>query len=384
MKIGMISMQPHYNYGGILQCWALQHTLQKLGHKPDLIHIRAKSNLSKNQKSRIPLSSFKNFIKRYLLGHKEINWQLPWHPEYRFGHQYYLDADFVDTNIKHTANIYNDRQLYKALKHGDYDAFVVGSDQVWREIYVPNIFHNFLDFLDPDDSRLRISYAASFGTSDNYISKESLPRCIELLQKFDAVSVREVQGVDIVRKDFHRSQVEAVLDPTLLVNREVYESLISPKDRNPNNKLLAYILDDNDEKKLILNDVSAELGLNPNTISADDIVNHKTISQWLAMFADAEFVVTDSFHGMVFSIIFQKPFIVIPNLGRGADRFTSLLGQLNLTGRMIIDLESFLTNKETLLQMPGYASINETLTSLKERSIRFLKESLDLSAHSSS
>ena len=384
MKIGMISMQPHYNYGGILQCWALQHTLQKLGHKPDLIQLRGKSNLSKFQKSRIPLNSFKNFIKRYLLGHKEINWQLPWHPEYRFGNQYYLDADFVDTNIKHTANIYNDRQLYKALKHEDYDAFVVGSDQVWREIYVPNIFHNFLDFLHPDDPRPRISYAASFGTSENYISKESLPRCIELLKLFDAVSVREVQGVDIVRKDFHRSQVEAVLDPTLLGNREVYESLISPKDRNPNNKLLAYILDSIDEKEKILGEVSVSLELEPIVVSSDDVANAKTISQWLAMFTDAEFVVTDSFHGMVFSIMFQKPFIVIPNLGRGADRFSSLLGQLNLTERMIGDLESFLTNKETLLQKPDYTSINETLTSLKERSIRFLKNSLDLSAHSSS
>lgn len=383
MKIGMISMQPHYNYGGILQCWALQHTLQKLGHKPELIQLRAKSNLSKNQKSRIPLSSIKNFIKRYLLGHKEINWQLPWHPEYRFGHQYYLDVDFIDTNIKHTTNIYNDCQLYKALKHGNYDAFVVGSDQVWREIYVPNILHNFFDFLDSDDPRPRISYAASFGTSDNYISEEALPQCIELLQKFDAVSVREVQGVDIIRNNFHRQQVEAVLDPTLLVDKFVYESLISSKDHNTDNKLLAYILDPSKEKSDILNEVSTSLGMSPTVISADDVDNQKTISQWLAMFADAEFVVTDSFHGMVFSIIFQKPFIVIPNLGRGADRFTSLLGQLNLTGRMIIDLASFITNKETLLQMPDYASINETLNSLKERSIRFLKDSLDLSAHPS-
>lgn len=379
----MISMKPHYNYGGILQCWALQHTLHKLGHQPELIHIRDKFNLSKDEKFRIPLSSIKNFIKRYLFGHKEINWQLPWHPEYRFGHQYYLDTDFVDTHIKHTSNIYNDRQLYKVLKHENYDAFVVGSDQVWREIYVPNIFHNFLDFLAPEDHRPRISYAASFGTSEDYISVESLPRCIELLQKFDTVSVREVQGVDIVRNTFHRQQVEAVLDPTLLVNREVYESCISPKDRNPNNKLLAYILDSNDEKEKILGEVSVSLELEPIVVSSDDVANAKTISQWLAMFADAEFVVTDSFHGMVFSIIFQKPFIVIPNLGRGVDRFTSLLGQLNLTGRMIGDLESFHTNKETLLHKPDYASINETLTSLKERSIRFLKESLDLSSHSS-
>ena len=376
-------MKPHYNYGGILQCWALQRTLKSMGYIPELIHIRDKAIIDRKRKLKIPLSSIKNFIKRYFLGQKDINWQFPWHPEYRFGHQYYLDADFVDTNIIHTANIYNDRQLYKALKHGNYDAFVVGSDQVWREIYVPNIFHNFLDFLDPDDPRPRISYAASFGTSENYISKESLPRCIELLKLFDAVSVREVQGVDIVRNVFHRQQVEAVLDPTLLVNREVYESLISPKDRNPNNKLLAYILDSNDEKEKILGEVSVSLELEPNVVSSDDVANAKTISQWLAMFADAEFVVTDSFHGMVFSIMFQKPFIVIPNLGRGADRFTSLLGQLNLTERMIEDLESFLTNKETLLQKPDYASINETLTSLKERSIRFLKESLDLSSHSS-
>lgn len=103
MKIGLLTLHPHFNYGGILQCWALQYKLKELGHNIQLIHIRDKSRLTTQEKLRAPLSSLKNFIKRYLLDDENIVWQLPWHPEYRWGRQYYLDPDFIKSHINATS-----------------------------------------------------------------------------------------------------------------------------------------------------------------------------------------------------------------------------------------------------------------------------------------
>lgn len=101
-----------------------------------------------------------------------------------------------------------------------------------------------------------------------------------------------------------------------------------------------------------------------------------TIAQWLATFANADFVVTDSFHGCVFSIIFEKPFIAIGNIERGLDRFTSLLGSLGWGNRLINSLDEFNDKRNTLLSSIDYESVNVQLDEQRRHSLSFLTNAL--------
>ena len=100
------------------------------------------------------------------------------------------------------------------------------------------------------------------------------------------------------------------------------------------------------------------------------------MSQWLANFADADFVVTDSFHGCVFSIIFGKPFIAIGNAERGLGRFQSLLGELGLNDRLITGLSDYQTRNDKLLATLNYEPVRARIDKLRQSSLQFLTDSL--------
>lgn len=376
MKIGILTQPLHYNYGGIIQNWALQQVLLRLGHRPEMIFLTINGRPGWKMVAMRTLSLAKCLIRKYLLNRRDRYIHSPLDPRYNSAINYYADDGFVK-RIHKTKVLGCDANLAKLSRRRGYEAFIVGSDQVWREEYSPRILAYFLDFLPDSDGRRRIAYAASFGKDRDYISPEKMPECRRLVGRFHAVSVREAEGVDIVRRDFGRGQVEKVLDPTLLLSAADYSQLISPGDRRRSPYIASYILDRDDDKAAVLAQVAADKSL---PVSEIDIEvrpeGMHTVSQWLANFADADFVVTDSFHGCVFSIIFGKPFIAIGNADRGLGRFLSLLGELGLMDRLITTMHDFRDRRATLMSSPDYATVNGRLALLRQSSLKFLTDAL--------
>lgn len=377
MKIGILTQPLHLNYGGIIQNWALQQVLIGMGHRPEMIF------LSRGRHSRGGLlvmrcvSFVKSMVKRYLCGCKNVYLNSVFSPQYNPTVPLYADANFVRHIHKTRPLGTDDMDIGKYVASKGYDAFIIGSDQVWREEYSPSIFSFFLDFLSKTDNRLRIAYAASFGKAENYISGEKMPLCRDLLHRFDAVSVREYEGLRILERDFNYENGMKVLDPTLLLIADDYRKLIKRKDYVKKKHVASYILDSSMDKDAILTEVGLQLELPVKRFSGKSHGKKMlTVSQWLAEFESAGFVVTDSFHGCVFSIIFQKPFVAIANKERGIDRFLSLLHDTKLEKRLVYSMEEFMERKGELLVAPNYIEVEKRLALLRAMSLKFLSNAL--------
>ena len=365
MRIGILTLTPHANYGGILQAYALQTVLERMGHKVEVIDV-----LYTVPDWKMFLRYTKRIILKYLLGKRNtiVFVEKESKRELAVVSQYTLQ--FVNRYI-HIRTY----KKYTDIRESDYDAIVVGSDQVWRPGYFSgNIKHAFLDFAKDWKNIKRIAYAASFGTDKWLFMKRQERVCGQLLQLFDAVSVRETSAVKICEE--HWGVIPTpVLDPTLLLPKEVYEQLVqgagTPKSPGT---LLCYVLDENEEKKSIIQEIANQRHLVPFRVNSR-YEDHSAplqeriqppVEQWLRGFMDAEFVVTDSFHGCVFSIIFNKPFFVIGNSGRGMARFNTLITQFGL--------EKNIRSDDVFIQMVNdWDVINQKRDELRVHSLGFLK-----------
>lgn len=338
MRIGILTLPLHTNYGGILQAYALQTVLERMGHEVCLIEKRRRP--LKLPLWKAPLSYGKRIVKN-LTGHPfPIFYEQKINRETQIIRQ---NTDkFISKYIKR--KIVND---YYDIQENDFDAIVVGSDQVWRPKYfgLNQIENAYLKFAEGWNIK-RIAYAASFGTDEWEYTPKQTEECGRLLRMFDVVSVREDSGVDLCKRYFG-VDAQHVLDPTMLLGKEDYIKLFTDAN-TPKSKgnLLCYILDETEEKKALIKRVADEKGLIPfNVKSQSDDVNsplseriQPPLEQWLRGFYDAEFVVTDSFHACVFSILFNKPFIVYGNVDRGLSRFKSLLTMFGLEDRIITNV----------------------------------------------
>lgn len=333
MKIGILTLPLHTNYGGILQAYALQTVLGRMGHEVSLIETHRKP--LKLPLWKAPLSYGKRILKN-ISGHpfpifyeQKVNRETPVVRQYT--------DKFIDKYIKR--RIVNN---YTDVHENDFDAIIVGSDQIWRPEYFPNIETAYLDFTEGWNIK-RVAYAASFGTDDWEYTPKQTKECRRLLQSFDAISVRENSGVDLCRNHFH-VQATHVLDPTMMLEPEDYIKLfeVAGTPKSPGT-LLNYILDETPEKTALIEKIAKDKGLVPFRVNSKvENINaplkeriQPPVEQWLRGFYDAEFVITDSFHACVFSILFNKPFFVIGNTARGMSRFTSLLSMFGLKNRLI-------------------------------------------------
>ena len=245
-----------------------------------------------------------------------------------------------------TSPIYSTRGLRADYARQRYDAYVVGSDQVWRPIYSPCQPDFFLGFLPGEARMRRVAYAASFGTDKWEFSPKLAARCRALAGKFDAVSVRESGGVGLCRAHLGVA-AEHVLDPTLLHGHEAYERLVGEAgEARSAGDFFCYVLDRSAETEALKRSVAAELGVTafevmprvPGAAPAGTPMADRVfppVTAWLRAFMDAEYVLTDSFHGSVFSILFHRPFVALGNAGRGQARFRSLLGLFGLEDRLV-------------------------------------------------
>lgn len=342
MKIAILTLPLHTNYGGILQAYALQTVLERMGHDVEILNtdiIRTRSNIV------MPLI----YVKRISLKALRMS-DVPIFLEKKLRH----DSPIIRQNTDEFINRHIRARYIKKLSSlipGEYDCIIAGSDQIWRRPYFCGMWHStmadaFLSFTDKWLNLIRVAYAASFGTNNlsEYDSKE-LRECKEAIEKFDSVSVREDDGVDLC-KDKFGVNADVVLDPTMLLDKEDYMSLIKQSSvTESSGDMLCYILDPNDAKKRIVDKIANRYGLLPFNIGAKvDSVNlppeeriQPSVEAWLRGFYDAKFIVTDSFHACAFSIIFEKPFIAVGNAVRGLSRFTSLLSRFGLINRLTTD-----------------------------------------------
>ena len=367
MRIGILTLPLHTNYGGILQAYALQTVLERMGHEAVVIDKQYTFKISFLKKC---FAYPKRAICKYILGDKRAI--IRWEKENNIVRQY--TQTFINKYIR--CYKVNDISL---LNKEDFDAIVVGSDQIWRPIYYPTIEHAYLDFASSWNIK-RIAYAPSFGVDTWEYSEEQAKNCKALVKKFDAVSVREENGVKLCKQYFDIDALH-VLDPTMLLDVNDYIELFKQK-QTPKSKgnLLNYVLDETDEIESLIKKVASMKKMVPfavnNPYEGDNTkpLNQRikpSVEAWLRGFYDADFVITDSFHACVFSIIFKKQFIVVGNRERGMARFESLLKMFGLEERLV-DKKVYINT----LQSIDYDKVYNHYVQLKEKSLHFLLENL--------
>ena len=370
MKIGILTLPLNTNYGGILQAYALQTVLERLGHEAYLIEMR-------RRKLRMPIwkAPFA-YAKRIFRNIRGQRWPIFYEQKLN------VEMPIIRQHTDKFISKYLKRKVYgnfSDIKETDYDAIIVGSDQIFRAAFLhKDIVHSYLDFAVGWNIK-RIAYAASFGTKEWEYSKKQTIECGKLIKLFNAVSVREASGIILCSKYFG-IKAEHVLDPTLLLDRvdyvELFKATNTPRSQG---NLLCYILDKTIEKNCIIDEIAKGLNLIPfNVKSESDLVSDLLVKriqppmeQWLRGFYDAEYVVTDSFHACVFSILFKKPFIVIANERRGLARIMSLLTVFGLEDRLVLQGKHGVN-----LSGIDYDKVYQKLQVLREESRCFLKVNL--------
>lgn len=373
MKIAILTQPLKTNYGGILQAYALQTVLQRMGHKVTVINRRYYCGGGTKLTVVNMLLRFGSFVKtlirKYVLNKKGYILMNPLSPYY---HSKITELDplpFVKKYICLSPDIRTSEKLNKYFKRQKFDMYVVGSDQVWRPCYSPCITDYFLKEVPPMSKVKRIAYAASFGTDIWEFSPEDTEICSSLLKHFDAISVREKSGVSLCKEYFGVNAIH-LLDPTMLLDVDDYLSLVKKTkvSQSPGNAF-CYILDENSEITKIISAIKTE-GYVPFYAGLDPITSGLSVEQWLKSFSDAELVITDSFHACVFSLIFEKPFVVIKNQTRGISRLESLLHCFGLEVCLVDSYENY---EEKKAQMPRSVSVKDKLKEKREESWDFFR-----------
>lgn len=330
-KVGLLNFHFANNYGAVLVAYSLKKTVESLGYRTEIINYVAQKAFG--------VGAFLHFRGKYLA---------PMSKEYT--QKMALQADC-----------------------NKWDYIIVGSDQVWR-MFKTDIY--MLSWASGSCSL--ISYAASFG-HDAYDGSLSRSMAYTLLKRFDAISVRENSGVDICKNDFSINAVQ-VLDPTFLLSPSEYDEIIQgEKVRLPK---VPYICG------VFLSAKAKEFHSNKSYMKSlrekypiidpirDESGKMRPVAEWLALIKNATYVITNSFHGAVFSIFFNKQFIPVMHEGfNGNARIPSLLSMFGIdTSRIVSSLDDITI--ESFEKKIDYEEVNHRLVELKKRSLNFLKNSL--------
>lgn len=317
MKIAILTLPFNFNYGGLLQAYALQEVLKNMGHEVVFLNRRKNRN-----------STFKHTLVK-----------LKW---------WFADNIPLLLNNKNLSNLttfkknridsilsasFSSEQLAYQCKKEKIEAVIVGSDQIWRYTATPDAEDAFLKFV-PQGIK-KIAYAPSFGTDQWEYPEEITAKLASLAKEISRISVRESSGIELCSNYLGVDAINLV-DPTLLLTCNNYISVLS--DNNKANEIsgaFAYVLDQTANKKDLVKSCAEHLG-ETNVYYIQDLSDN-SVYQWINAFKSAKCIITDSFHGTVFSIIFNKPFVVIANNKRGRARFDSILSLLGLKDRLIDD-----------------------------------------------
>ncbi|MDK2897350.1 MAG: hypothetical protein PWP04_1470 [Candidatus Atribacteria bacterium] len=377
-KVAIVTLIGYYNYGNRLQNYATQEVIKDLGYEVQTIIYYKRVEARKealNVAIKRKMTSFLNKTNKqryYTLKNKLIH-ILYKDLIYKRRRAFKL---FTQTNISETDIIYDD-YIFNNLAE-DYDFFVTGSDQVWH----PFIGDKPLYFLTFAPKGKRIAYAPSFGVAE-------LPEsCLEDYKKYISeipyLSVREQSGADIIKKLTGREAI-VLVDPTLMLTKEKWMSISKPAVHKPSRRyLLTYFLGElsNDAKKLIKT-IAAHRNL--EVVQLATFKDKKRFTADPAEFIDyvnsSDIVLTDSFHGTLFSILFEKPFIVFNRIGIGpsiVSRIETLLSKFKLESRRWQSMKG--KNMDDLMNdlfEIDFSHVPSILEAERKKALGFLKMALN-------
>lgn len=369
MRVAILTQPLRLNYGGILQAYALQTVLTMMGHEVKVIYTSPYRNISLFLRF---YHVIRHIVGKYIL----CKYDGPLFEDRAYNKRYKRLSMNIQPFIEERIHKYISLNGMTIDKESDFDAIVVGSDQVWRPCYVESLETYFLDFAE-NWAVKRIAYAASFGVDKWEFTQKQTYRCQHLLKLFNAISVRESSGIELCEKYFCVDAL-LVLDPTMMLTRKNYIDLIAKKDIDSGSfSMFTYILDENPEKKKLFLYVEQKLKLINKILEGDPYRGHRdnnpSVECWLNSFRSSDFVFTDSFHGCVFSIIFNKPFLVYANKERGIARVLSLLSMYGLQNRMVNSISQI---DEALNETIDWKFVNEKRMEMQKISFSFLRNAI--------
>lgn len=270
------------------------------------------------------------------------------------------------------------------------DIFLSGSDQIWN-YYSYNVRFRKYFFLDfADDDKKKISFSTSFGSYENKESEDLRAEFEYLLKRYSSVSVREEAGVEICKERYNVDAVQ-VMEPVFDIDTKYYYDIASMSEYNETEPyMLTYILDPTPQKREAIQWYSEKLGIkainildgfsqgyedNKNLLNLPNTLPNIWCADFLKYFINADFVITDSFHGTAFSVIFNKPFIALGNIDRGMSRFEALLSKINLLDRFVPDAKN-IPLEEHLLNPVDFEYANSVIEKERERTVKWLENAL--------
>jgi len=378
-KIGIITIVKVYNYGAELQAYALQKKLELMGYDVEIIdYLFYKHKSHKTTKLSKPWINigFERKVKELLY---PIIYSLK--TLFKRKQQQLLRYKFESFHKKNTSfskvQYPSMNELYTA--HLNYDIFIVGSDQVWNPWSNTSLDPYFLTFAPK--GKKRISYASSFGVAE--LPLQATDKYKNRLNDLDSISVRESSGLEIVQKLTGR-MAEHVVDPTMLLTRSEWEQIaVKPPINEP--YILLYNVTKSDYATRFAKDLSNKRNLKIVKICTEAVREDKNSlvlsipdagpAEFLGLFIKSSLIITNSFHGTVFSIIFNRPFYtIIPASKTNTSRQLNLLEKFGLTDRTIYEYSSYPSKDFEIIDF-DYA--NNMLISLREGSVKFLLSSID-------
>lgn len=354
-SVGILTINDYNNYGNRLQNYAVQEAIRHCGCKAETIQNK-KGYYNGNHKVLLK-NNIKNFIKKYSNkpNHKRSSSFLEFNKN--------IDMSSIMIDLKHI-----DMMLSKK-----YDYFITGSDQVWNPKFERLTDIDLLSFANDNQ---KISFSASFGISALPEDKKEYTK--QNLQTFKAISVRENAGKKIVEELTDRTDVEVLVDPTMLLSAEEWDKISKkPKNLKNNKYILNYFLGELPESwRKEINRVAKENNCEViNILNPNDPFYQTGPSEFLYLEKNAFLVCTDSFHSSVFSIIYDTPFIIFERQDKLVSmnsRIDTLLSKFNLQNRRFNEKIT-----EDLLRC-NYKDAKRTLEKEKEKSFNFLRRALDI------
>lgn len=361
-KVAIITFHSAHNYGAMLQAYALQCTLREYGYYTKIINYRPR-RIDNNYRLFKTHISPKEALKSLIILFK-------YYSELKMRFSEF--ERFMKENFQLTS-VFSDGDNLSIL-NSEFDCFICGSDQIWNTELIDDDNY-YLKFCSPEK---RVSYAPSFGRS--YIDEEKSNSLKERIAGIRALSVREVHGQNIIKKLTGRDST-VVLDPTMLLTIKKWKELIGdPIIKTPYN--LTYFLDQNPLNKKLIDKIKEQngypvIGMTPFIVNRDGIdklVLNQGPLGFLNLIYYAETICCSSFHGAVFSIMFNKVFYTIAHRTRNS-RIINLLELVKLESRMIETPEDL--NSVNITAKIDYTSVDNKIGKEREKSLSFLYESVD-------
>lgn len=358
MKIGILTFHNAINYGAVLQAYATQELLKSMGHSAEVIDYR---NLAiEKYYDRL------NFHLRMMP--KRRFWRIP---RYVMSTFYFYKKRLAFENFsKHYLQLSKDRyyqQSERIISFNGYDRILIGSDQLWNKKLTNGIDQVYWGNFGKDNA----CKVATWSICMNNIFNEDNDFIKSNIQNFDWLSVREI-NLQSYLKQITQKKIVLTLDPTLLIDSQIWKKLCLPLEKEK--YICVYSVINIRESEMIAQRLSQLTGLkiifmNPGIRGLRDRRYLKSAGpkEFLSYIKNATYVITSSFHGTVFSILFKKQFFCVVDSEKGNVRITSLLEQLNLTNRII-------TPQETFNEIPicEYKNVDKILESLRENSLSFI------------